>query len=91
MVRSLVGALLPVGDGSRPAAWPAQVLATGARNAGVRVVPPHALCLEEVRYPPAAELAARAAETRRVRELPWAPGPGSPRGAMIPNEPGPVI
>jgi len=69
MVRSLVGAMLPVGDGSRPVAWPAQVLASGARNAGVRVVPPHGLCLEEVRYPPAAELAARAAETRRVREL----------------------
>jgi tRNA pseudouridine38-40 synthase len=70
MVRSLVGALLPVGDGSRPAAWPAQVLATGVRDARVRVVPPHGLCLEEVRYPPAAELAARAAETRRVRQLP---------------------
>jgi tRNA pseudouridine38-40 synthase len=70
MVRSLVGALLPVGDGSRPVEWPAQVLASGARNAGVRVVPPHGLCLEEVRYPPAAELAARAAQTRRVRELP---------------------
>ena len=69
MVRSLVGALLPVGDGSRPVAWPAQVLASGARNAGVRVAPPHGLCLEEVRYPPASELAARAAETRRVREL----------------------
>jgi tRNA pseudouridine38-40 synthase len=70
MVRSLMGALLPVGDGSRPVEWPAQVLAAGTRNAGVRVVPPHGLCLEEVRYPPAAELAARAAETRRVRELP---------------------
>jgi tRNA pseudouridine38-40 synthase len=70
MVRSLVGALLPVGDGSRPVGWPAQVLAAGIRNAGVRVVPPHGLCLEEVRYPPAGELAARAAQTRRVRELP---------------------
>jgi tRNA pseudouridine38-40 synthase len=69
MVRSLMGALLPVGDGSRPIAWPAQVLAAGARNAGVRVAPPHGLCLEEVRYPPAAELAERAAQTRRVREL----------------------
>ena len=75
MVRSLVGALLPVGDGSRPVEWPAQVLASGARNAGVRVVPPHGLCLEEVHYPPAAELAARAIETRRVRELQDEPGP----------------
>jgi tRNA pseudouridine38-40 synthase len=69
MVRSLVGALLPVGDGSRPVEWPAQVLATAARNAAVRVVPPHGLCLEEVSYPPAAELAARAEQTRRLREL----------------------
>jgi tRNA pseudouridine38-40 synthase len=70
MVRSLVGALLPVGDGSRPVTWPAQVLATETRHAGVRVAPAHGLCLEEVRYPPAAELAAREAQTRRVRELP---------------------
>ena len=70
MVRSLMGALLPVGDGSRPVEWPGQVLATAERNAAVRVVPPHGLCLEEVRYPPPAELAARAAETRRLRELP---------------------
>lgn len=70
MVRSLVGALLPVGEGSRPVSWPAQVLAAGLRDPGVRVVSPHGLCLEEVHYPPAAELAAREAQTRRVRELP---------------------
>lgn len=69
MVRSLVGALLPVGDGARPPSWPASVLAERTRDPAVRVVPPHGLCLEEVRYPPPAELAARAAETRRVREL----------------------
>jgi len=69
MVRSLVGALLPVGDGARPPSWPASVLAGRTRDPAVRVVPPHGLCLEEVRYPPPAELAARAAETRRVREL----------------------
>jgi len=68
MVRSLVGALLPVGDGSRPPAWPASVLAAGLRDPAVRVVGPHGLCLEEVRYPPPGELAARAAETRRIRE-----------------------
>jgi tRNA pseudouridine38-40 synthase len=70
MVRSLVGALLAVGDGSRPSSWPASVLAGRARDPGVRVTAPHALCLEEVRYPAPAELAARAAQTRRVRELP---------------------
>jgi tRNA pseudouridine38-40 synthase len=67
MVRALVGALLPVGEGSRPASWPAEVLAAAVRDPGVRVVPPHGLSLEEVRYPPAAQLAARASLTRRVR------------------------
>ncbi|MBO0822084.1 MAG: tRNA pseudouridine(38-40) synthase TruA, partial [Nocardiopsaceae bacterium] len=50
MVRSLVGALLPVGEGARPVTWPAAVLAAADRDPAVRVVPPHALCLEEVRY-----------------------------------------
>jgi tRNA pseudouridine38-40 synthase len=67
MVRSLVGALLPVGEGARPPSWPAAVLAAAVRDPTVRVVPPHGLSLEEVRYPPPAELAARAALTRRVR------------------------
>jgi tRNA pseudouridine38-40 synthase len=67
MVRALVGALLAVGEGRRPAGWPAAVLAAAVRDPAVRVVPPHGLCLEEVGYPPAAGLAARAAETRTVR------------------------
>jgi tRNA pseudouridine38-40 synthase len=67
MVRALVGALLPVGEGSRPPAWPAEVLAAEVRDPAVRVVPPHGLSLEEVRYPPADQLAARATLTRRVR------------------------
>jgi len=73
MVRALVGALLPVGEGSRPASWPSQVLAAAVRDPGVRVVPPHGLSLEEVRYPQPDQLAARAARTRRVRE-PARPG-----------------
>jgi tRNA pseudouridine38-40 synthase len=67
MVRALVGALLAVGDGSQPADWPARVLAATTRDPRVRVVAPHGLCLEEVRYPPDAELAGRAAQTRRLR------------------------
>ena len=67
MVRSLVGALLPVGEGSRPITWPATILTTAVRDPAVRVVSPHGLSLEEVRYPPASELAARAALTRRIR------------------------
>jgi len=67
MVRALVGALLKVGDGSRPPSWPAQVLTARVRDPGVPVVPPHGLCLEEVRYPPPGQLAQRALATRRVR------------------------
>jgi len=67
MVRALVGALLAVGEGRRPPGWPAQVLAAAVRDPAVRVVAPHGLCLEEVAYPPPAELAARAAETRQRR------------------------
>jgi tRNA pseudouridine38-40 synthase len=67
MVRSLVGALLAVGEGRRPPGWPAEVLAAGVRDPAVRVVPAHGLCLEEVGYPPAADLAARAVVTRTVR------------------------
>ena len=67
MVRALVGALLTVGEGSRPPSWPPAVLAAAVRDPAVRVVPPHGLCLEEVRYQAPDQLAARAALTRRVR------------------------
>ncbi|MBG0827757.1 tRNA pseudouridine(38-40) synthase TruA [Planomonospora sp. ID67723] len=69
MVRALVGSLLAVGEGRLPVEWPGQVLARAVRDSGVHVAPAHGLCLEEVRYPEAAELARRAAETRRVRTL----------------------
>ena len=67
MVRALVGALLKVGEGARPPSWPAQVLMAQVRDPGVPVVPPHGLCLEEVRYPPPGQFAQRALATRRVR------------------------
>ena len=69
MVRALVGALLPVGEGSRPPSWPSQVLTTAVRDPAVRVVAPHGLCLEEVRYPDQDQLTARAAVTRQLRGL----------------------
>lgn len=69
MVRALVGSLLAVGDGRRPVEWPGQVLVSGVRDSGVHVAPARGLCLEEVRYPPDGELAARASMTRRVRTL----------------------
>ncbi|MBO0807690.1 MAG: tRNA pseudouridine(38-40) synthase TruA [Actinobacteria bacterium] len=67
MVRALVGALVRVGDGARPPGWPQQVLAGRVRDPGVTVLPPHGLCLAEIRYPPDAELAERATVTRRIR------------------------
>jgi tRNA pseudouridine38-40 synthase len=67
MVRSLVGALVPVGAGRRDVDWPAAVLTGAVRDAGVKVMPPHGLSLEEVAYPPDAELGARAAEARATR------------------------
>jgi tRNA pseudouridine38-40 synthase len=67
MVRSLVGALVPVGYGRRDVDWPAAVLTGAVRDAGVKVMPPHGLSLEEVAYPPDTELAARAAEARATR------------------------
>lgn len=69
MVRALVGALVAVGDGRRPADWPAEVLHARVRLPDVHVVAAHGLTLEEVCYPPDGELLDRAAQTRRKREL----------------------
>ncbi len=67
MVRALMGALIAVGEGRQPANWPSAVLTAGIRDPAVRVMPPHGLCLEEVAYPPDADLAARATQTRQLR------------------------
>lgn len=70
MVRSLVGALLHVGDGHRPADWPGKVLGAAVRDSSVHVVKPHGLTLEEVGYPADELLAARSKEARNLRTLP---------------------
>ncbi|MFE7114260.1 tRNA pseudouridine(38-40) synthase TruA [Streptomyces sp. NPDC057654] len=72
MVRSLVGALLFVGDGHRGVEWPGKVLAAGVRDSAVHVVRPHGLTLEEVGYPADEELAARNLAARNKRTLPGA-------------------
>ena len=103
MVRALVGALLAVGDGRKPADWPADVLSARLRDPAVHVAPAHGLCLEEVRYPPDGELAQRAARTRTIRvagpahhPAPDSPGagrvhPGLPSGTpRLPGAPGPL-
>ncbi|MFD6556388.1 tRNA pseudouridine(38-40) synthase TruA [Streptomyces sp. NPDC058398] len=74
MVRSLIGALLFVGDGHRGPEWPGRVLAAGVRDSAVHVVRPHGLTLEEVGYPADELLAARNKEARNKRTLPGAGG-----------------
>jgi tRNA pseudouridine38-40 synthase len=69
MVRSLVGAFLPVGDARHEPEWAAVGLTTLARQPGITVMPPHPLVLEEVGYPPANEWADRQLLTRTLRVL----------------------
>jgi tRNA pseudouridine38-40 synthase len=69
MVRSLVGVMIPVGEGLRPASWAAEVLAAGVRDPGVTVARALGLTLEEVAYPDAGAFASRADASRRKREL----------------------
>ena len=66
-VRSMVGALVFVGDGHRGAEWPRKVLDAGVRDSAVHVVRPHGLTLEEVAYPADEGLAERQLLARRVR------------------------
>ena len=67
MVRSLVGALLAVGEGRFDVEEPRRILDARVRDPRVRVVPPHGLTLEAVGYPADAELAEQAARSRTVR------------------------
>ncbi|ATE57411.1 tRNA pseudouridine(38-40) synthase TruA [Actinosynnema pretiosum] len=67
MVRSLVGALLAVGEGRKPVEWPASLLSLHSRSSEVTVAPPHGLSLVRVDYPADEDLAARAEITRNVR------------------------
>ncbi len=76
MVRALVGACVAVGSGRREVAWPVQVLAGRVRPPDVTVMAARGLTLEEVGFPDDAEVAARAAATRRLR-VPLVPVPGT--------------
>jgi tRNA pseudouridine38-40 synthase len=68
MVRSLVGAMLAVGDGRRPAPWPGSLLRLRERSNEVTVAPAHGLTLVTVDYPADAQGCARRSElTRRLR------------------------
>ncbi|BCJ44317.1 tRNA pseudouridine synthase A [Actinoplanes ianthinogenes] len=67
MVRSLVGAMLAVGEGRREPDWPAKLLTLRERSSEVTVAPAHGLTLVAVGYPAETEYAARADATRRLR------------------------
>ena len=69
MVRALVGAVVPVGQGHAEPAWPRAVLIAGVRDPRVKVMPAHGLSLQEVSYPPDELLAERAGQARARREL----------------------
>ena len=69
MVRSIVGAMLPVGDGRKPVEWPGQVLRGGEKDSAVTTMPGYPLVLEAVGYPDDADLLARQQQTRSVRSL----------------------
>lgn len=51
MVRIIVGTLVEVGRGRRPAAWVGEALAASERAAAGPTAPPHGLVLWHVRYP----------------------------------------
>lgn len=69
MVRSLVGALLAVGEGRREPDWCATLLGAGGRSSDFAAAPARGLTLIGVDYPADDELAARTAVTRDLRSL----------------------
>ncbi|MGA5464207.1 tRNA pseudouridine(38-40) synthase TruA [Mycobacterium sp. NPDC050041] len=69
MVRSLVGALLAVGEGRRDPGWCAGLLTASRRSSDFAAAPPHGLTLVGVDYPPDDQLAARTTVTRELRVI----------------------
>ena len=69
MVRSLVGALLAVGEGRREPGWIAGLLAADSRSSEYAAAPARGLTLVSVDYPPDDQLASRITVTRDLRTL----------------------
>ncbi|MFY9678358.1 tRNA pseudouridine synthase A, partial [Glutamicibacter protophormiae] len=68
MVRALIGAAMMVGDGREQPGFLASRLEEMVRDSKTKLAHPRALVLEEVYYPDADQLAARALQTRAKRE-----------------------
>ncbi|MCV7302434.1 tRNA pseudouridine(38-40) synthase TruA [Mycobacterium barrassiae] len=69
MVRSLVGALLAIGEHRREPGWCATLLKATSRSSDFAAAPAQGLTLVGVDYPPDAELEARTKMTRDLRVL----------------------
>jgi tRNA pseudouridine38-40 synthase len=69
MVRSLVGALLAVGEERREPSWCATLLNADSRSSDFAAAPARGLTLVGVDYPPDDQLAARISVTRDLRIL----------------------
>jgi tRNA pseudouridine38-40 synthase len=69
MVRSVVGALLAVGEHRREPGWCATLLEATNRSSEFAAAPPQGLTLVGVDYPPDAELEARTKVTRDLRVI----------------------
>ncbi len=69
MVRSLVGALLAVGEHRREPGWCAGLLTSTQRSSDFAAAPPHGLTLVGVDYPPDDQLEARTKVTRDLRSV----------------------
>jgi tRNA pseudouridine38-40 synthase len=67
MVRSLVGALLAVGEHRRSPEWCAELLTSARRSSDFAAAPARGLTLVRVDYPPDSELRARTLITRDLR------------------------
>lgn len=67
MVRSVVGSAVRVGQGRHGADWLGERLTARVRDASVLIAPAHGLVLDAVDYPPDAQLADRAEQTRAKR------------------------
>lgn len=69
MVRSLVGALLAVGEHRREPAWCGELLTATSRSSDVAAAPARGLTLIAVDYPPDDQLAVRTTVTRDIRRF----------------------
>jgi len=69
MVRSVVGALLAVGEGRREPSWCAELLTAAHRSSDFAAAPARGLTLIGVDYPPDDQLAERITVTRDLRTI----------------------